>query len=58
MPKRKRLETCETCGGTGQGPCGSCGDGPEECACDDNVETDCDACDGTGDIEAAESSDD
>lgn len=48
MPK---LETCETCGGTGQGPCGSCGDGQEECCCDDNVETDCDACEGTGDIE-------
>lgn len=50
MPK---LETCESCCGTGQGPCNSCGDGPEECNCncDDQDIPDCDVCDGTGDIE-------
>lgn len=54
MPKdepKRRLQVCETCCGSGLGPCASCGDGPEECCCDDYVETDCDVCDGTGDVE-------
>ena len=43
---------CDTCDGTGDGPCANCGDRPEECACDDPAIGECDVCDGMGKVEA------
>lgn len=42
---------CPSCDGSGEGPCANCGDDPQECACDEQELTDCDQCDGTGEIE-------
>ena len=46
-------EDCETCDGTGDGPCATCGDRPEECACDESDIQECDVCDGFGFIEVS-----
>lgn len=45
------MTTCPACDGSGCGPCAECGDGYQECACDTPEHSECDQCEGTGEVE-------